>query len=214
MYHVTNCAASRMQLFRKDADYEAFEQILIAGQEQNPIRILSYCLLPDRWHFVVWPAKDGQLADFCRMVARNHALCWRAGRKTPTDGLYHGRFKNFIIQRDTHVLNACQYVERLALSEGLVKKAEQWRWSSLGARLKGEAGLKDILSPWPVQRPGNWTDRLNRPIDEKEFEHFETCLKRNRPFGDEKWLAQTVAKLHLESTIRPQGRPRVIRKKK
>jgi putative transposase len=202
-----------MQLFRKDADYEAFEQVLIEVQQRHPIRILSYCLLPDRWHFVVWPAKDGQLAGFCRWVAHSHALRWRAERKTPTDGLYHGRFKNFIIQRDSHTVSACRYVEGLALAEGLVKRAEKWRWSSLGARLKGEAELKGILSPWPVPRPGNWTDRLNRPMDEKELEHIETCLKRNRPYGDEKWLAQTVAKLHLESTIRPQGRPRVIKKK-
>jgi putative transposase len=48
-------------LFKKDADYLAFERILIEAQERHPTRLLDWCLMPNHWHFVVWPKEDGQV---------------------------------------------------------------------------------------------------------------------------------------------------------
>ena len=47
--------------------------------------------------------------------------------------------------------------------------AEYWRWSGLWARMHGEDAIKAILSPWPVERPVDWTDRVNAPLSAKEF---------------------------------------------
>ncbi len=209
VYHVMNRAVGKTQLFRKEADYEDFQQILIEACERKPMQILSYCMLPDRWHLIVLPKKDGQLTDFVRWVTHTHAVRWRASHKTIGFGhLYQGRFKNFIVQRDESLTNLRGYVERLGLTEGLVKRAEKWQWSSLWARLNGPDELKEILEACPVSRPAAWTDRVNRPIDDMELSRIETSLVRSRPYGDDKWLAQTAAKLGLQHTIRPQGRPR------
>jgi hypothetical protein len=29
-----------------------------------PARIISYSVLPNHWHFVLWPEQDGELSDF------------------------------------------------------------------------------------------------------------------------------------------------------
>jgi putative transposase len=42
-----------MHLFGKDADFEAFERVMIAAHRRHPIRILSYCVLSNHWHFYV-----------------------------------------------------------------------------------------------------------------------------------------------------------------
>ena len=44
-----------MHLFAKDADFEAFQRVLIEAHRIHPIRIPSYCVLSNHWHFVVWP---------------------------------------------------------------------------------------------------------------------------------------------------------------
>jgi hypothetical protein len=51
-------------MFRKEADFEAFERVIVETHERQPIRILSYCVLSNHWHFVVWPEEDGQLTAF------------------------------------------------------------------------------------------------------------------------------------------------------
>ena len=52
-----------MHLLRKDADFEAFQHDVIEALRRDPIRMLSYCVLSNHWHFVVWPETDGQVTE-------------------------------------------------------------------------------------------------------------------------------------------------------
>ena len=45
VYHVLNRANARMTIFRDDADYEAFERILLEAVERTRTRLLAYCLI-------------------------------------------------------------------------------------------------------------------------------------------------------------------------
>ena len=42
-----------MHLLRKDAGFEAFQRVMIEAHHCRSIRILSYCVLSNHWHFVV-----------------------------------------------------------------------------------------------------------------------------------------------------------------
>ncbi len=55
MYHVLNRTVAEVPLFRKEADYEAFERIMIEAHERHPTRILGWRLMRNHWHFFVWP---------------------------------------------------------------------------------------------------------------------------------------------------------------
>jgi hypothetical protein len=55
---------SRMQIFEKAQDYAACERILDETLKTRPMRVCSYGLLPNHWHFVRWPEHDGDLAAF------------------------------------------------------------------------------------------------------------------------------------------------------
>src|SRR5271157_3579890 len=97
--------------------------------------------------------------------------------------------------------------ERNAVGAGLVARAEHWRWSGLWARMHGEDAIKAILSPWPVERPVDWTDRVNAPLSAKEFGRVRVSIERGRPHGEDEWVKRTASELRLEHTIRPEGRP-------
>jgi putative transposase len=49
-YHVLNRANGRLRLFRKDADFAAFEQVLSEAHDRVPLRILAYVLMGNHWH--------------------------------------------------------------------------------------------------------------------------------------------------------------------
>jgi len=68
------------------------------------------------------------------------------------------------------LLSVCRYVDRNALTAGLVRGAEDWRRGSLWARANGDAALRALLSAWPVERPADWTELVNRPLTLKETE--------------------------------------------
>ena len=208
VYHVLNRSVGRMKMFRGDRDFEAFERVLCQAQQRCPLPILSYCIMPSHWHFVVRPEKDGELSAFFRWLAHTHAMRWRVSHHTVGYGhLYQGRFKSFPVQSDGHLLTVCRYVERNPLSAGLVRRAQQWPWSSLWTRRHGSDQQKALLFPWPVPRPADWIDHVNAAITPREQERLQTSLKRDRPFGDDTWTTRTVRRLGLEHTLRREGRP-------
>jgi REP element-mobilizing transposase RayT len=94
-----------MHMFRKESDFGAFERVMVETHQRQPIRILSYCVLSNHWHFVLWPAADGQVTDFFRRLAHTHAVRWRVSHRTVDYGhLYQDRFKSFPVQSDDHLL--------------------------------------------------------------------------------------------------------------
>ena len=194
---------------RGPADFEAFERAMIAVHERQPLPILSYCLLSNHWHFIVYPEEEGQLTNFFQRLGQMHAIRWRVMRRKASSGhLYQGRFRCFPVQAGSAFLSLARYVERNALSAGLVERAEEWPWGSLGARASGDKSLKRLLSPWPVKRPANWVARVNAPLTPSEIARARVSIERSRPYGDDEWVSRTVKELGLEHTVRPQGRPR------
>ena len=59
MYHVLNRANGRVTLFETAADYAAFLRVLGEAVARADTRLLSYCVMPNHWHLVVWPRRDG-----------------------------------------------------------------------------------------------------------------------------------------------------------
>jgi putative transposase len=211
VYHVLNRTVAGLPLFRKEADYEAFERIMIEAHERYPLRILAWCLMRNHWHFMVWPREESDVTAYFRWLAHTHAMRWHVAHGTVGSGhIYQGRFKSFPIQEDEHFLLACRYVERNALTAHVVKRAEDWRWGSLWARRSGNEQLKSMLSEWPVERPRNWTALVNEPMTEKEVEAVQICIVRNRPYGDELWQDRQAKRLGLTHTLRREGRPNAI----
>jgi putative transposase len=209
-----NRSVGRMKLFRQDGDFEAFERVILQAHQRYPLRILSYCIMSNHWHFVVWPKDDSDVTDFFRWLAHTHAMRWRVSHRTVGYGhLYQGRFKSFPVQQDDHLLTLCRYVERNPLAAGLVKRSEQWRWSSLWTRLHGDEKMKSLLTNWPVDRPTNWIDLVNRPLGERDTELVKTSMDRGRPLGGDGWVDQMIRHLDLRHTIRAEGRPKKEPKK-
>ncbi len=125
VYHVLNRANARAQIFDDDKDYQLFEQILTEAKEKYDMRLLSYCLMPNHWHFVVHPKKDGDLSKFMNWLTLTHTQRWHARKKTTGQGhLYQGRYKSFLCQDNNHFLILARYVERNALRANLTDKAE------------------------------------------------------------------------------------------
>ena len=89
-----------------------------------------------------------------------------------------------------------------------MKRAEDWRWSSLWAWRSGPPELKGLLSNWPFGRPERWVETVNRPMTKKDLESLRMCIQRGRPYGDQRWLMGIASRLDLRHTLRSEGRPR------
>jgi putative transposase len=214
VYHVLNRANGRLRMFKKDDDFLAFERVLLQAHARVPISILDWCLMPNHWHFVLWPRRDGELTQFMRWLTLTHAQRWKHAHAAVGHGhLYQGRFKSFPIEQDEHLLTVLRYVESNPLRAKLAARAERWRWSSCHVRQDRSHELHKLLSGWPVERPPRWLETVNLPLIDSEAKMVKDAIDRGRPLGDERWVKQMARSLDLQHTLRPRGRPPGWRKR-
>ena len=203
-FHVVNRAAKRVPLFEHEADYAAFERVMIEAVHRIRVAVFAYCLMPNHWHLVLSPSEDGNLSRFMHWLTTTHARRWQTTRRLDGQGaVYQGRFKAIAIKNDDHFLWVCRYVERNALRASLVSRAEDWRWSSLHYRCHTEG---EWLSAWPVLPTEDWLTWVNTPQTSHEIDAFKLAMRTGDPFGDQSWREQVRCSLGLKAP-RGRGRP-------
>ncbi|NLF08236.1 MAG: hypothetical protein GX594_09690 [Pirellulaceae bacterium] len=68
-------------------------------------------IMPNHWHFVLWPRGDGDISEFMRWLTVTHTQRCHAAHRTAGRGpLYQGRFKSFPIQEDDNLWTVRRYV--------------------------------------------------------------------------------------------------------
>jgi putative transposase len=73
------------------------------------------------------------------------------------------------------------------------------------ARRANDAAERPTLTSRPIERPRDWTARVNRPFGPREEQAKLRSMRRGQPFGLESWRADVAARLGLASSLRPRG---------
>ena len=205
-YHVLNRGNNRKHVFFKEGDYFAFMKAVAHASVEVPMRVLAWCLMPNHFHLVLWPLEEGDMSRWMHWLLNTHVR--RYHKHYGSSGhLWQGRFKAFPIEHDEHLLTLFRYVERNALRAGLVERAEQWTWSSLPYWEQRSDG-PSYWHEGPVARPERWVDWVNKPATDVELRQLRESVKRGRPYGKVAWQQSMAARLGVEASMRPQGRPR------
>lgn len=203
-YHVINRGNRRSTVYHSASDYHFFTNLMGKACERIPMRILSYCLMPNHFHLVLWPIDDYDLSRWMQWlmtchVRRYHRLRGTSGR------VWQGRFKAFPIQQDLHLLTVMRYVERNPVRARLVRSAADWEWSSISRSM---SELREMLiTPALVPKPENWLKLVDMPQNQDEVGAIRQCAIRNAPYGTSDWASKTARSLGLEASLRRLGRP-------
>jgi putative transposase len=200
-----NRGNARATVFHSDGDYRDFLALLAKASEKVPMPVLGYCLMPNHFHLLLWPSKDGDLSLFMQWLTTAHVRRYHSFRGT-SGHVWQGRFKAFPVQQDQHLLAVLRYIERNPLRARLVRRAENWRWSSLVSRL-GDAERPALLCSMPQPLPANWLAHVNEPESPADVDRIRISVNRGAPFGDNRWCRSAAHRLGLEATLRPRGRP-------
>jgi putative transposase len=208
VYHVLNRGVGRMTLFETDSDYRAFLRVVGQTLRLTPMRICGYALMPNHWHFLLWPETDEQLPQFMQRLTNTHVQRWQKHRARVGQGhVYQGRYKSFPVEEGDHYFQVLRYIERNAQRAGLVDRAEDWRWCSLSTWKSSEPD-----EHWPLTRPlacwREWLQHVNQPQTAGEIEAIRHSIRRGRPLGTAAWVEATAKQLGLQRSLQTPGRPK------
>jgi putative transposase len=160
IHHVVNRGNARQKIFHDRDEYEDFIGLLARAGDHSRVPLLAFCLMPNHWHLVLWPTMPKALSAYMHWLTSTHVLRLHRRRGTKGHGhIYQERFRTVAVAEESQFLVLCRYVEGNALAAGLVRRAEDWPYSSL-SRTKTPDG-RQLLSPWPLPRPADWLAYVN-----------------------------------------------------
>ena len=138
LYHITSRGNAKMPIFDDDNDRVRFMCILEDAVKRFNWIIHAYCLMDNHYHLLV-ETVDGILSKGMRHLNGVYTQCFNR-RHNVVGHIFQGRFKSILVNRESHLLELCRYVVLNPVRAGMVKQADQYRWSSY----KATAGLEGI----------------------------------------------------------------------
>ena len=127
-HHAMNRARRGQDLFVDKADYQQFIDLLQETTDLFNVRVAAYCLMPTHYHLML-QTPDANLSRCMRHL--NGVYTQRYNVSHSCDGtLFRGRYKSILVDADNYVLQLVRYIHRNPLKAGLVKRLDQYVWSS------------------------------------------------------------------------------------
>lgn len=143
-YHVMNRGHSRRHLFISDDFYLKFIQVMELAIDRYGIEIHAYCLMGNHYHLLIHDRKNC-LGDAMRYINSHYARLFNQSRGRE-GALFSGRYKSLVIDSNRYLANVCRYIHLNPIAAGLVKKPDEYKWSSYSAYVSQSKGYFDSLN--------------------------------------------------------------------
>lgn len=205
-HHIIHRGNRREKVFFNEDDKQAYLDLLIKQAKKYEIEFWAYCLMGNHVHFIAVPKKENSLARGLAQTHKEHTR--RINFRNNWRGhLWEGRFKSCVLS-EKHLYAAVRYVERNPVRAGIVKKAEDYPWSSAKAHM---CKMQDrfLSDNFMIEEITNWKAYLSDDSDDKKSNLFVGHVDTGRPLGDEDFIKK------LEGAVgRTLGRKKPGPKKK
>jgi putative transposase len=204
-HHITQRGVRRQQTFFSDDDYRLYRSLLRDWCAKAATEIWGWCLMPNHVHLILVPSHvDGlraALGETHRRYTRfiNLREDWRGH-------LWQERFAS-VPMDERHLQAAWRYVELNPVRAGLVKRPEDWMWSSARAHLFGDDDGLTALAP-AAGRIADWRSYLDQGLGDEDLNAIRQGEKDGRPLGSAAFKAELSARSGYMEPSRGRGRPR------
>lgn len=206
-HHVTQRGNRRERTFFEDGDYALYLDLLAQASGLHGVEVWSYCLMPNHVHIVAVPRDEDGLGRVFRDVHRRYTGYVNA-RMRVTGHLWQGRFAS-VAMDEAHLVAALRYVALNPVRARLVRRAEDWQWSSTRALIAGEDDHVAKVTP-ALERVGDFLTFLSEEFDEDfTYAALRKAEGLGRPIGSREWLeamAKTSGKSLLPGKRGPKPR--------
>src|SRR3954465_6066347 len=143
--HVTQRGNGRARTFFDDADYALYRNLLAENCHAAAVEVWAWCLMPNHVHLILVPSDPDGLRRALARVHRSYAGTIQARRKR-SGHFWQGRF-GAVAMDEQHLAAALCYVSLNPVRARLVQRAQDWRWSSTRAHLRGKDDGVTALKP-------------------------------------------------------------------
>ncbi|MCO6413575.1 MAG: transposase [Thiogranum sp.] len=214
-YHVVQRGNNREACFLEPENYRVYLELWKKVSPRYGVAVHAYCLMTNHVHFLLTPQHPASISDTMKVVGSRYARYINL-RYRRTGSLWEGRHRASMVQSERYLLTCHRYIELNPVRAGIVKRPEQYPWSSYGANAWGDRGW---LTPHPEYlRLGGDTEqrcRAYRNLFSLYFCNDDLHLIRKaahycQPVADDRFRRQIEAKYGLRAGYMQRGRPKKV----
>jgi len=132
-YHAIARANQKQAIFREKKDFEKYLKLLSRYKSRYRVKIYGWCIMHNHVHIFI---ESDALSKFMHGLNLSYAQYFQFRYKTGGH-VWQDRYKSFIIQKDSYLLNCVNYIEHNPVRAKIVLKPEDYTWSSYSARVLG-----------------------------------------------------------------------------
>ncbi len=204
-HHITQRGNYRQTVFKSDKDYRIYLDWLATYANKYSVRIWAYCLMRNHVHFIAVPVLPDSFSKAFNTLHMRYSQSINKRAKT-AGHLWQGRFFSCALD-EKHLFAAVRYVENNPVRIGIVKRAEDYDWSSAKAHIrKTEDAILDKECYLTTAIP-NWKEYLYKEADTEAVINIRKHTRSGWPCGDDVFLNNIEGLLSRRVTANLRGRP-------
>jgi len=206
-HHIVQRGNNREKVFIDDEDREKYIDLLKKYSKKRNAQVLAYCLMTNHVHLLVKPKENESMYKMMQGVT----LCYTqfANRKYNRTGrLWESRYHSCVVDKDSYLWSVARYIETNPVRAGMVKKAEDYAYSSAQAHVIGKED--NILNEELIAETQRKEYRafIREKGTEKDRDLIRYHTKTGKPLGDEAFMKRMEKRTGRDLALRPRGRPR------
>lgn len=208
-HHITQRGNRREDVFFDDEDRAVYLGWLREYAQAHQVEVAAYCLMTNHIHLILIPSTEDGLQNVLKPLHMRYAQ--RLNRSRQQQGhVWQGRYFSSVLDGD-YFRAALRYVERNPVRAKIVRKAEDYLWSSARGHCGRETNpLLRAKSGWlgDFEDIENWSKWLSEPDDEAALLVLRRNAMMGLPCGSEKFIKKIERLSGRNLHFRPQGRPK------
>jgi REP element-mobilizing transposase RayT len=172
-YHIVNRGVEQRKVFVENKDYEYFLELLCTYAPYYNITLHNYCLMSNHYHLLL-EISEPTLSKFMRQINSNYAIYFNKKYKR-VGHLWQGRFKSWVVANDAYLYTLMLYIEQNPLKAKVVKKLEEYPYSSAYYFLQGKP-TECLRNAWVAQHytdPKEIKAFLNSSVDSTQLQELK-----------------------------------------
>lgn len=131
-YHVVQRGNNREACFIEPENNQFYLELGQEVSKRYGVAVHAYCLMTNHIHMLATPDRVSSISETMKVVGSRYAQyinrkCQRTGT------LWEGRRRASLVQSGKYFLACSRYIELNPIRAGMVKRPEEYRWSSYGA---------------------------------------------------------------------------------
>ena len=147
-YHIISRGNQYQNIFKIDDDRIRFLNNLEKYSSIFKYKVHCYCLMSNHFHLLI-QTELANLSNIMQRLLSAYTLYYNA-RHNLAGHLFQGRFKSQLIEKENYLLELSRYIHLNAVRANIVKKPEDYKWSSLHSYLKNPHDdfiyIKDVMT--------------------------------------------------------------------